>query len=604
MKEQIRKVLLWLWPKIRAVYGRCELQVDLLDLRIFLDGLARLRQEPPAAELATSRAISGAHAHGESRGARIPGAHVLLLALLCAVTAQAAPSPDALNAVRNAFRGFANPFRMGEAFPDPSAPQGGGSQSGPAFRFDGSYNLLVNCITGCSASSGFTDNSTFTVGTSTINPIGALYTTSTPSISSGNAGRMRMDSNSYLFVDCVTGCSASAGFSDNSAFTAGTTPIGITGGWYSTSPTNCTSGNACAPQLTVDRKLFVQDFQGTSPWMVSNGGTFAVQAAQSGTWTVQQGSAPWSMTGTLSNNNAGTGSNNLGVLPCLAASSAPSWTASDLVHLSCDLSGNVRVVVPGTVAISAASLPLPTGAATAANQCGTSSPCEVSATSSANGASNPLFMEPTDGTNPMGAMANFGTAPSAVKALNANSSIYLGTAAPDTNTGNASGQTQRMALATNNPAIANWGQGATGSAVPSGAVYNAGNGSGNLTGQIMCDSTVIKNALASSGETLLVAAPGAGKNTYICGFTVNGASTTLNTVKLQYGTQTTTACDTGATDLSVAVPIQAPASIAPAGQNVSPPSNVVWKTGATNNQVCVDLSAAQSVNVQVWYTSF
>ena len=230
MRERIRKVLLWLWPKIRTVYGRCDLQVDLLDLRIFLAGVARLRQETPAAELATSRAISGAHAHGESRGARVPGAHVLLVALLCAVTAQAAPSPDALNAVHNAFRGFANPFRMGESLANYD-PQGGGSQSGPAFRFDGSYNLLVNCTTGCSASSGFTDNSTFTVGTSTINPIGALYSTSTPSISSGNAGRVRMDSNSYLLVDCITGCSARR-VRRQTAFTVGTTAINPIGGLY------------------------------------------------------------------------------------------------------------------------------------------------------------------------------------------------------------------------------------------------------------------------------------------------------------------------------------------------------------------------------------
>src|SRR6202050_5317508 len=167
MRERIRKLLLWLWPKIRAVYGRCELQVDLLDLRIFLAGVTRLRQETPAAELATSRAISGAHAHSESRGARVPGAHVLLVALVCAVTARAAPSPDALNAVHNACGGNANPFRMGE----PLEPQGGAERDTGNFRFDGSYNLLVNCITGCSASSGFTDNTTFAVGSSTINPI-------------------------------------------------------------------------------------------------------------------------------------------------------------------------------------------------------------------------------------------------------------------------------------------------------------------------------------------------------------------------------------------------------------------------------------------------
>jgi hypothetical protein len=79
----------------------------------------------------------------------------------------------------------------------------------------------------------------------------------------------KFDASSNLDVNCIAGCSAAASFADNAAFTAGTTAIGITGGWYSTSPTNCTSGSACAPQLTIDRKLFVQAFQGTSPWVVS-----------------------------------------------------------------------------------------------------------------------------------------------------------------------------------------------------------------------------------------------------------------------------------------------------------------------------------------------
>jgi hypothetical protein len=44
-------------------------------------------------------------------------------------------------------------------------------------------------------------------------------------------------------------------------------------------------------------------------------------------------------------------------------------------------------------------------------------------------ASNPLFTELTDGTNAMGAMTNFGTTPTAVKALSANASLFQGTTA-------------------------------------------------------------------------------------------------------------------------------------------------------------------------------
>jgi hypothetical protein len=69
-----------------------------------------------------------------------------------------------------------------------------------------------------------------------------------------------------LNIVCLSGCGGASSFLDNAAFTAGTTPVNITGGWYSTAPSNCTDGRACAPQLTIDRKLMVQAFQGTSPF--------------------------------------------------------------------------------------------------------------------------------------------------------------------------------------------------------------------------------------------------------------------------------------------------------------------------------------------------
>ena len=54
--------------------------------------------------------------------------------------------------------------------------------------------------------------------------------------------------------------------------------------------------------MAVDASGRVTVLQGTSPWVVSNGGTFAVQAAQSGTWTVQPGNTAnttaWLVTGT------------------------------------------------------------------------------------------------------------------------------------------------------------------------------------------------------------------------------------------------------------------------------------------------------------------
>jgi hypothetical protein len=217
---------------------------------------------------------------------------------------------------------------------------GGAALSGANVVDGGNTAFRVNCVVGCSASAGFTDNSAFSAGAMAESNIGGVYNDSLAGVTSGNAAAARITANRALHVNlrnasgnevgtsgapvrvdptgttaqpvsgtvtanagagtftvgqatgtnlhmvCDSGCGGASSFADNAAFTAGTTPISITGGWYSTSPTNCASGNACAPQLSQDRKLFVQDFQGTNPWVVSNGGTFAVQAAQSGTWNI------------------------------------------------------------------------------------------------------------------------------------------------------------------------------------------------------------------------------------------------------------------------------------------------------------------------------
>lgn len=81
----------------------------------------------------------------------------------------------------------------------------------------------IICDSGCGGAASFSDNSAFTVGTTAINVMGGYYTSgAAPTLSSGNAGRVRMDSNSYLFVDCVTGCAGGA-TTPADAFTTPTT---------------------------------------------------------------------------------------------------------------------------------------------------------------------------------------------------------------------------------------------------------------------------------------------------------------------------------------------------------------------------------------------
>lgn len=249
---------------------------------------------------------------------------VMLFLLIWAVKSHAEPPPELQQYV------LANL----KIFPPHFFPQGSAGIINPSqFIFDASNNLKMNCVIGCSASAGFTDNSTFTVGTTVINPIGAFYTSgAAPALSSGNAGRVRMDANSYLYTDCVIGCSGGSLTNNNAAPAANNSgalggianaanPTWVEGNqvlfsvdlagyqrtivnrWaggvlgamanYGTTPgavlvpgVNAFVTNTVPVTLastTVTGTVAVT--QSTSPWVVSNGGTFAVQAAQSGNWT-------------------------------------------------------------------------------------------------------------------------------------------------------------------------------------------------------------------------------------------------------------------------------------------------------------------------------
>src|SRR5208282_742638 len=85
-------------------------------------------------------------------------------------------------------------------------------------------------------------------------------------------------------------------------------------------------------------------FQGTSPWVVSLTSTTitgTVAVTQSGLWTVQQGGAPWTFVGALTNNNAAPAATNIGVLPALAetAYNTITYTTGDQVLPVTDLHG-------------------------------------------------------------------------------------------------------------------------------------------------------------------------------------------------------------------------------------------------------------------------
>src|SRR5437773_11374482 len=87
------------------------------------------------------------------------------------------------------------------------------------------------------------------------------------------------------------------------------------------------------------------------------------------------------------------------------------------------------------------------------------------------------------------------------------------------NNGVAGTGVQRIAVASDNTAIANWGLGATGSAVPTGAHYIAGNGSGNLTGIIACDKSAFINP--TTATTTQIVALVAGQTIRVCSYSIS-----------------------------------------------------------------------------------
>jgi hypothetical protein len=132
----------------------------------------------------------------------------------------------------------------------------------------------------------------------------------------------------------------------------------------------------------------VTALQGTSPWIVAGGGTAGTPAT--GVVTVQgiTGGTSIPVTGTFNNSSVapvpGAPPADATYVGGLATTAAPTYVTGDLEPLSLNLSGGLRVdgsgvtqpvsgtvtanAGTGTFAVSAASLPLPTGTSTAALQ--------------------------------------------------------------------------------------------------------------------------------------------------------------------------------------------------------------------------------------------
>lgn len=150
----------------------------------------------------------------------------------------------------------------------------------------------------------------------------------------------------------------------------------------------------------------------------------------------------------------------------------------------------------------------------------------------------------------------------------------------------------RVNIANDNSAIPNWGQGATGSAVPTGAQYQGLNIGGNLTAPISCQNYVIYDA-STNGSTQLVALS-AGKVIYICGYTIFAAGTV--NVELDYGTGP--GCATGNNKIIPAFQLTA--------QNGIVDRSLYYQglNAIASNELCLKTSIGVAVQAIVYYTQF
>ena len=209
------------------------------------------------------------------------------------------------------------------------------------------------------------DNAAFTGGTDDVAPMGALYDTTPPTITDGNVGVPRMNSSRQLLIECAAGCSAGSFDGILKDGTGDTTQANVSGGRLHVDGSGVTqpiSGTVTVTQGTGTNLHIVCD-SGCS----SSAGFADNSAFTFGTTAVNP------IAGVLDDTGTNTATENSAAVARITAqkglhvnlrnnSGTEIGTASTPIRT--DPTGST------TQPISAASLPLPTGAATAANQDG------------------------------------------------------------------------------------------------------------------------------------------------------------------------------------------------------------------------------------------
>lgn len=285
---------------------------------------------------------------------------------------------------------------------------------------------------------------------------GGIYNATPETLANGQQSALQLNSSGYLYIAATP---ASLGYDTNFGVVGASTLRTASEIGNSTGAANFNYGAVGAQTLRVAAQVgnatgaadfgagatdaqtlrtASNTYDGSGNAISSTAGALNVSAVQSGTWTVQQGTPPWVVTGNLTNNNAAPAATNFGALVALAEGtlSATRYTSGDQVLLVTDLAGNTNV-----------DLQYYKGAA-------------VSAT-------NPMMMTISDGTTAIAnAVSAYGTAPTGTEVMGVNA--YITNTVPvtlpyDENWGTVGATTLRVAAEPGNATgLADFNNGATG----------------------------------------------------------------------------------------------------------------------------------------------
>jgi hypothetical protein len=362
-------------------------------------------------------------------------------------------------------------------------------------------------------------------------------------------------------VTCNSGCSG--GPADESTFTPGTTAI-FTGGFYQTTATSnaLTNGQAGAVQMTANRAFMVnlRNSSGAelgiaaAPIQVSLANTASNATAVLVTGT--GGSFPIPANSSVNVAQVGGASYALG--STTSSASAPVVIASDQAAVAAKLNGTPSLANGNGV------VPTQGGSVLSATNGGYTNLLQGNAVLATG---NPIFVTGT------------GTAGSAA-----------------TNPMTVQGIASMTPILSNPGTAANWGVGATGSAVPANGPYMAASSGGNLTGLVACNGHTYVH-VTSATDTLLVQGV-TSQTVKVCGYKANFSGSAAQSLYLENTASTNANCSSTKTQIGPLV----------TGNSTTPSSDgflsAFW-TGFVNtsgNGLCVNTSGTGGVDVELFYT--